>query len=134
MKEYNLSKSLPTTININSIKDDGIYSDAKNKIYDANNINFSLYKPKTTIIYFYKITNTNISYSFREQQKINENSFNYLNNGKNMFKGNIYDINNLNSLEKNIKSDYKMMSFKTIFTPDEKSNITIEFKELYNNI
>ena len=47
---------------------------------------------------------------------------------------NIYDINNLNSLEKNIKSDYKMMSFKTIFTPDEKSNITIEFKELYNNI
>jgi hypothetical protein len=123
-KIYNLKidNSLPEFINVNSIKD------------DDNNINYIKYKPKSTIIYFYKITSTSSSYSFRKQNKIIPNKFNFMNNGKNMLKGSIYDIDDLNSLEKNMKSNYSMTVFKTIFTPDEKLKIKFQFKELYNFI
>lgn len=114
---------LPEYINIIPIKDDG------------NRINFRKYTPKSTIIYFYKVTKTSVNYYFNNKTKINNNIFSFMNNGNAIVKANINDMDDLNNSEKLITSDYTMTQFKTIpSTPNDKNIIRIQFKELYGLI
>jgi hypothetical protein len=113
---------IPQTINIiEPIKD-----------VKLNKINYKEYIPKSTIIYFYKTTNTSINYSFTNSTKINNLKFNFDNNGSTMFSTNNVDINDLNSLTKNITSENKIMVFKVLFTPNINNKISISFSDLYN--
>jgi hypothetical protein len=96
-----------------------------------NKINFKEYIPKSTIVYFYKTSNTSINYNFENSSKINNADFKFQNNGSTMFSTNTIDINDLNSLTKNITSQHTIMVFKTIFTPNFNSEIIIPFSDLY---
>ena len=97
-----------------------------------NKINIKEYIPKSTILYFYKITSTSFTYNFGDSTKINNSGFAFQNNGSNMFSTKNVNINDLNSLTKNITSQHTIMVFKTIFTPNIKNKIIIPFSDLYS--
>lgn len=97
-----------------------------------NKINYKEYIPKATIVYFYKTTNTSINYNFGISTKINNADFKFQNNASTMFSTNTVDINDLNSLTKNITSQHTIMVFKTIFTPNINNLISIPFSDLYS--
>jgi hypothetical protein len=99
-----------------------------------NKINYKRYIYTATIIYFYKTSSTNINYNLENSTKINNNGFNFQNNSSNMFSSKNVTINDLNSLKKNITSNYTIMSFKKIINPNTNNNIIIPFSDLYNNL
>jgi hypothetical protein len=101
------------------------------KMIIMNKINIKEYIPKTTIIYFYKSTNTSINYSFANTAKINTGMFKFKNNSSSMFSTNTVDTNDLNTLTKNITTQNTIVIFKTIFTSDIKNDISIPFSDLY---
>ena len=96
-----------------------------------NKINVKEYIPKTTIIYFYKATNTSINYSFANTAKINTGMFKFNNNSSSMFSTNTVNTNDLNTLTKNITTQHTIVIFKTIFTSDINNDISIPFSDLY---
>jgi hypothetical protein len=101
------------------------------KMIIMNKINIKKYIPKTTIIYFYKSTNTSINYNFANTAKINTGMFKFNNNSSSMFSTNAVDTNDLNTLTKNITTQNTIVIFKTIFTSDIKNDISIPFSDLY---
>jgi len=115
------TQSIPNKINI--------FAPIKDLV--LNKINYKEYVPKSTIIYFYKVTNTSINYNFANSNKLNNANFNFDNNDSTMFSNDI-NSNDLNSLTKNINSSYTITFFKTVFTPDINKDISIPFSDLYN--
>lgn len=100
---------------------------------DKNNLN-SFFKPKATILYFYKITNYNSTYSFSDKKPISvsKNVLKLQNNGDNMFKDSIqYD--NLTSVERTNTSTFTMTYVTTVNSNLNDSTI-IPFSVLYNKL
>ena len=111
---------------------DKIIIKAPIKIIIINKINIKEYIPKTTIIYFYKATNTSVNYGFGSNDKINTGMFKFMNNSSSMFPTNNVDTNNLNTLTKTTTTQNTIISFKTIFTPKINNDIRIPFSDLYS--
>ena len=97
-----------------------------------NKINIKEYTHKTTIIYFYKATNTSVNYSFSNNQKINTGTFKFNNNSSSMFSTNNVNTNDLNTLTKTTTTQNTITPFKTIFTTDINKDISIPFSDLYS--
>ena len=102
------------------------------KIIIMNKINIKKYIPKTTIIYFYKATNTSVNYGFDNNQIINTGTFKFTNNSSSMFSTNNVNTNDLNTLTKTTTTQHTIISFKTIFTPEINKHIIIPFSDLYS--
>jgi len=99
---------------------------------DDNKIDIKMYSPKSTIIYFYKVSNTNETYKFNGNDiKVNQQRMNYENGGNNMFNKNL-TMNNIDGLVREIENTYTIITFKTIFTPNSHTDIKIPFKDLIN--
>ena len=111
---------------------DKIIIKAPIKMIIMNKINIKEYIPKTTIIYFYKATNTSVNYGFDSNDKINTGIFKFMNNSSSMFPTNNVDTNNLNTLTKTTTTQNTIISFKTIFTPEINKDISIPFSDLYS--
>lgn len=110
---------------------DKIIIKAPIKMIIMNKINIKEYIPKTTIIYFYKATNTLVNYGFANNDKINTGIFKFTNNSSSMFSTNNLNINDLNTLTKTTTTQNTITTFKTIFTPDINKDISIPFSDLY---
>ena len=111
---------------------DKIIIKAPIKMVIMNKINVKEYIPKTTIIYFYKATNTSVNYSFANNDKINTGTFKFTNNSSSMFSTNNLNTNDLNSLTKTTTTQNTITTFKTIFTTDINKDISIPFPDLYS--
>lgn len=74
----------------------------------ANNLD-TFFKPKATILYFYKFINENITYDYSDKSMNHRpsNVMKFQNNGNSMFKNNI-EYNNLLSVEKITNNTYNM--------------------------
>ena len=97
-----------------------------------NKINIKEYIPKTTIIYFYKATNTSVNYGFANNDKINTGTFKFTNNSSSMFSTNNVNTNDLNTLTKTTTTQNTITPFKTIFTTNINNDISIPFSDLYS--
>ncbi len=90
------------------------------------------YQPKSTTIYFYKIIDTNITYSYTNNSiKTDKNQFELKNGGSTMFYNDIY-FPDLNSVQKKNTSTYNIIKFKTIFNNKSSDTIRIPFSDLYH--
>ena len=110
-----------TTLVISSVDDDFKASNIKGK-----------YQPKSTTIYFYKIINTNISYSYTNNSiATNRDPFELKNGGASMYYNNIH-FPDLNSVEKMNRSTYNIIKFKTIYNNKSSDSIRIPFSDLHH--
>ena len=117
---YN-KKNIITTLIISPVDNDFKASNIKGK-----------YQPKSTTIYFYKIIDTNISYSYTNKSiATNKNPFELKNGGSSMYYNDIY-FPDLNSIQKKNRSTYNVIKFKTIFNNKSSDSISIPFSDLYN--
>ena len=98
---------------------------------DRSNIDTKMYTPKSTIIYFYKISNSKQNYKFiGEDIKVNQQLMKYENGGNNMFNKNM-KMNNIDGLTLEFNNTYTIIQFKTVFTPNLHSDIIVPFKDLF---
>ena len=114
------NNSLPEKINIGSFKNDKL----------ANNLK-DFFIPKATILYFYKLVETNISYDFANKSLINIPSSlaKLQNNANNMFKSNI-EFNDIKSVEKVFNNKFHLIAVKRL-NSDLENNTVVSFSDLY---
>lgn len=132
-KEIITKNSIPLVLNV--LNNDNIPNNIVIRPFsndkDKNNLN-SFFKPKATILYFYKITNYSSTYNFSDKNPISvsKNVLKLQNNADNMFKDSIqYD--NLTSVERTNTSTFNMTYVTTVNSNLNDSTI-IPFSVLYN--
>jgi hypothetical protein len=93
-------------------------------------INF--FKPKSTILYFYKLVNVNIGYDYANNnlQSTSSGSFNLQNNSNNMYQP-VVQYNVLNSVEQINTSTYQMTLVKR-YDSDLNNPTILNFSDLYS--
>ena len=98
----------------------------------ANNLD-DFFIPKATLIYFYKIKNSKITYNYGNSEfiKFSHNELSLQNNANNMFLPYIL-YNDLNKVQKTIKDTYTCIFFKKIYVNNLNSEIKINFSDIYN--
>jgi len=132
-KEIITKNSIPLVLNV--LNNDNIPNNIVIRPFsndkDKNNLN-SFFKPKATILYFYKITNYSSTYNFSDKNPISvsKNVLKLQNDADNMFKDSIqYD--NLTSVERTNTSTFNMTYVTTVNSNLNDSTI-IPFSDLYN--
>jgi hypothetical protein len=99
--------------------------------FKASNIK-GKYQPKSTTIYFYKIINTNISYSYTNNSiATNKDPFELKNGGDSMYYNNIH-FPDLNSVQKKNTSTFNIIKFKTIYNNKSSDSISVPFSDLHH--
>lgn len=98
----------------------------------ANNLD-DFFIPKATLIYFYKIKNSKITYNYGNSEfiKFSQNELSLQNNANNMFLPYIL-YNDLNKVQKTIKDTYICIFLKKIYVNNLNSEIKINFSDIYN--
>jgi hypothetical protein len=116
-----LSDQIPETITVCSFEND------KN----SNNLD-SFFKPKGTILYFYRLTNADIVYSFEDTNNITmpNTSLNLKNNSSSIIASNIV-FNNLESVKKTTQNTYTL-TLVNRYISNLTDNTYINFSDLYN--
>lgn len=111
---------IPTEINIVPFSDD-----------KTSNSLISFFKPKATILYFYKLVNLNTTYGYGNDKlnSVTNNVFNLQNNSTNMYSP-IIQYNTLNTVQQVNTSTYQMTFVKNIKS-DLDNPTSINFSELY---
>ena len=111
---------IPTTINIVSFSEDKT----------ANSL-VSFFKPKATLLYFYKLINLNTTYGYGNNNlnSVTDNVFNLQNNSSNMYKP-IIQYNTLNTVQQVNTNTYQMTLVRSIKC-DLDNPISINFSEVY---
>ena len=111
---------IPTTLNIVSFSEDKT----------ANSL-VSFFKPKATLLYFYKLININTIYGYGNNNlnSVTNNVFNLQNNSTNMYNP-IIQYNTLNTVQQVNTNTYQMTLVKSI-NSDLNNPISINFSELY---
>jgi hypothetical protein len=114
------SGQIPTTINIVPFSEDKT----------ANSL-LSFFKPKATILYFYKLININTAYGYGNNNlnSVANNVFNLQNNSNSMYNP-IIQYNKLDTVEQINTNTYQMTLVKRI-NSDLDNPISINFSELY---
>lgn len=132
-----ITTRISNSINVNSIKQLQIPTKIVISPFDnektLNNItNFEEHIPKYTILYFYKITNTNqlFKYSNPNLISVNKSEFKFKNNANSMFKNTI-SFNHLNTSTKVLKN-VNYMTYVGKYTSNSSSPTIIDFSVLYN--
>ena len=112
---------IPKELRVKSFNDDKI----------ANNLT-DFFIPKYTKVYFYKLTDTNISYDYSDPKMISVSNaqFKLKNNATSMFGSNV-EFNHLNTVEKVSKNTYTI-TFFTQTQSDLNSETIIPFSQIYN--
>lgn len=116
------NNKLPSLIKIKKFIDDK----------KANNLD-DFFIPKATLIYFYKIKNSKITYNYGNSEfiKFSQNELSLQNNANNMFLPYIL-YNDLNKVQKTIKDTYICIFLKKIYVNNLNSEIKINFSNIYN--
>lgn len=100
--------------------------------YDTMNLN-TYFKPVSTILYFYKMSNYTTAYSFSDANLYNtpNSTFNLKNNSNNMYQSNI-QYNNLNSIKETNTSTYQLIPVGNFTVTDINQEIKVPFSKIYN--
>jgi hypothetical protein len=99
--------------------------------FKASNIK-GKYQPKSTTIYFYKIIDTNITYSYTNNSiATNKNPFELKNGGTSMYYNDIH-FPDLNSVQKSNRSTFNIIKFKTIYNNKSSDSISVPFSDLHH--
>ena len=93
----------------------------------------SYFKPVSTLLFFYKMTNLSTAYSFSDTNLYNtpNSTFNLKNNSSNMYQSNI-QYNNLNSITQTNTSTYQLVSVGSFGVNDIDQEIKVSFSKVYN--
>ncbi len=100
--------------------------------YDNRLNNFyGKYKPYQTIVYFYKFTNINSTYEYKNPQmnQRNKSVFNLQNNANNMFNDTV-QFNYLNTVTQNNNYNFDITILKTVISDYNNSTI-IPFSTIF---
>ena len=97
----------------------------------TNNL-LSFFKPKATLLYFYKLIRTDLSYNFKDETliKVPSSTLNLKNKSDKMY-NNIIQHNNLNTVQEKDLNYYRI-TYVTKVNSDLESNTVIPFSLLYN--
>ena len=116
------SNNIGTFLIIKSLKSD----------FDTMSLN-SYFKPLSTILYFYKMSNFSTGYSFSDANLYNtpNSTFNLKNNSNNMYQSNI-QYNNLNSIKETNTSTYQLIPVGNFTSTDINQEIRVPFSQIYN--
>jgi hypothetical protein len=92
-----------------------------------------LYQPKSTIIYFFKYTKSDDSYSYynKEAITISKNEMHLKNNSDSMFKDSI-SFPSIKSVLRNVSSSYVLLPLRTVFIQKINQEIFIPFSDIVN--
>jgi hypothetical protein len=116
------NNQLPSLIKIKRFMDDK----------KVNNLQ-DFFIPNATLIYFYKLQNSKITYNYGDSKYINfsKNELSLQNNANNMFLPYIL-YNDLNKAQKIIKDTYKCIFFKKVYVNNYSDlEIKINFSDIY---
>lgn len=93
----------------------------------------TFFEPYQTILYFYKLINVDVTYTFTDPNYISVGSstFNLNNNATNMYQPTV-QFNNLNTVQQNNNSNYELTKVGNYEGDTVTSKITIPFSNLYN--
>jgi len=99
---------------------------------DVNNLK-NFFAPLKTIVYFYKLQDTQVSYNYADENLVTvpSSSFSLNNNATNMYQQNV-QYNNLNTVEQLNNSQYKILLIGKYHASNLNKSLKIPFRQLYN--
>lgn len=100
---------------------------------DQTKIDYKLYTPKSVVIYFYKLINSDINYNFSTNKAIQLDTqiMKYQRGGDAMFNNGPL-VDHMEYFTKYINNNFELVHFKTVFTPDPFAPVKVPISDLFN--